>query len=1324
MTVDKNTDGMGNGFGASTARRLDEPLAPDLMDRRATARQSLRLVGGEPDEEEIADRLARLEDVGNFAEFAEPGSVSFQLMQEVFLLDPEAAREKLKHILAKVAGPRHLRPVVAALTEAIENRRLDGMSWKQITDGIKLEIPLEGYAITVVDINAYTACLLKGKYHEKVEAATAIVRTFNEVAKATGAVLLEPVEGDAGMFLTFSAEQQSRLEAELKKRKIPMNVKKLEKDQYSDGTDKYPVDHETGQRIFTESVGIQIMHQTPDELKMVVYSGKGNAKGAVLVRGEAREAAVAYQKKAGPGATLKQDLEGRDCEEPDWNVEPKLPDTINVAVKLIEVLLKISPYLAAAFQQLLNSSKVEGTDVMSAKMNAYYLVLELNSTHEHDAEKVDAFWELLTQEGTGDDRIRLFKPGGSRGMHFWTQGIATPKNFTEAFATFNQRINRFAMECGLMFRLSLGYEDALELIPLPDSFQVDATGPSIVATVRGNAALEGKGDGNWISVDRSAVTAMGLVGVEMTTIYIKGTPYQVVQVRLGPDGKWEVRESLVGRDAQEVEINTFVESLGLNGVALRVHKPANAKDSGYGESALVRAAERFAASKNIQVIQLKNKDTLFDELEVQLGCSCEELIKDPQLLKCQVLLTLDEDSFSPDLAARLDRFLFAMAGTPLGIIYTGAYQFRPEAFMGNAYNGKELSKDLEVGELSSADALNLIFKARPDLEPQDRPLIAQLLTEWAKPLVPRTLIRNFAQALFRQGNGWELKPALLEQAHAGALDYALEAAGLNETDRTVLGVIAEIGYGVPIEFIQSVLDFDCGEALGHLLDEAHPFLIFENGLYSVREASTRQARLLARKHQPAVHAQLQKRGFLRENPLVTEETLDRSMLELEHALVHPESCKSPRTLLLMARLGHYYLKEKKNFGAAYGLYHRFLEACEGHELDMGGLPEDLLHDLVWALLETSHEKDTKRVQLLLKAHPEISTPELMWREKMRLVRLMSSGDVESGSDGNPYTEVLTQLREAYDRMSAAGLTLHKKLIEDLGYVSAFSKSAKDAEATHPSEEVLPLAFDAAALTRISCAARWLVRLSEGVEKKLPTETDLLESLRQAAGAAKLDTLKRLNALETKLVFLETGGGFDKELVSEILRSLVDTYKYLAPVPNDEEMVRINGYYDRASKAFSKLDRPVQTTALDAFLIQSNAAVFHWERKLPLPGVFDKEKEETATTEDRDTVWGILSGYEKKARAQLNQATRHALTHFRLLSTYQLMNFIQLKMRLLKRTFRNEDRAAFEELHSEYIMLTEDAARVHLLIMGQAQDDYYGKECRPIKEAMDAIPTAS
>lgn len=1289
---------------------------------------------------DAARRARILEELGNPVDFAEPGSVSFQLMERIWRLEETEARAILREILAKVAGPRNLRPIIPFLQDIIENRKLEGMSWKNITDNIKLEVPLKGYAITVADMNGYTSCLLKGRDYEKVEAAQSIIVMLNEVAKVTGATLLEPVEGDAGMFLTFSKAQQDHLEAELKRRKVPMRIKKLQQDKHPDGTLKYPMDDEVGSPIFTQSIGVHVIgeEENPqDELRMRAFSGSKGNRGAVRVKGKVRDAAVTYQRKAGPGQVKKEDnAEGRDFELPSWNKEVELPTSNLVAVKLIEALLKMSPDSSAAFKELLNPSKVKGLEtVRTAKMNAYYLALEMNPAEENDGEKVDQFWDLLDQEGTGDPRIEMFKPAGSRGLHFWSKGVKDPKIFREAFANFARQMNRFAKKCELTFRLSVGHEEALEYIPLPDSFQVDATGPSIVSTVRGISGLEGKEDGNWISIDRSAVTAMGLVGVEMTTVYIKGTPYQVVQVRLAEDGTWEVRESLMGRDVEEAKVNKFVDSLGSNGVALRLHKPIGTQESGYGESAMVRAAGRYAKSQGVKVISLKNEEGIFDELEAYVGCSMEELMNSPERLSEKVLLTLDEDSLSPDLAARLDRFLFAMAGTKLGLVYTGAYQFRPEALMGDAYSSETvLSMDVELGVLSPEAALDLVFQARPDLENEDRPLIAVLLREWGHELVPRPLIHNFAPALYKHGGRWEFSPALLDQTRAGEVDYSLEEAGLSETERTVLGVIAEVGYPVPLEFIETVLGFESGEALEAVqtlckpyksrTDEDLPaFVELVNGAYCLREMSIRQARLLARKHKPAIHAQLHAKAFLREDPEVTDESLDRSDLELEHALAHPESCKSPRTLLLVTRLGHFYLTQKKNFGAAYGIYHRFLEACETHDLDLAGLPADLLHDLVWTMLETSHATDTKRAQALLEVQSTGASPELMWRGGMRLQHLLEAKDIQLPPAEDAYAEVIGEMTAAFTKMDEVGIKLHPKLIKDLKLVHVFSNMAKVASTVYPTEEVLPHAFSGAALSRIACASRQLARLAKIVAKKLPEELSLKQSLTAAADKSNLDTVSRLKALEANLVFLETSTPLDQELKAEILRCLLDACKYLAPSPNEEDMVRIQRYYGHAERSFTKLARPVQSAALDTFDVYANAAVFHWEKKLPLTDVFDGEDESNASKEDKEAIWKVLSEYESKVRARLGHSIRHALMPFRLRLTHQLMNFLQLKMRLLARNFQLGERGLFDQLEVEYKSLAEDSARVSFLLTGEVQDDYYGSECLPIKKAVDRMSAA-
>lgn len=1303
-------------LGIGSLLKREDRVPQFLKKPRAAGREALRVVG----QLTPLDRAELLDELGDVHEFAEPGSVSYQLMNHVFAMEPEAARAELERIFDQVAAPLYLRPLIPALIATIEERVVEGETWKISNDNLRIEVPLDGYALIFADKNAYTPVLLKGKYHQKVETAEAIVRDYKHIAHATETVLIQPEEGDAGFFMIFNAEQLVSVEAGLDNSHVPMRIERLKRERHRNGREKYPYNPTSGEHEFTQSVGV---HTIDGPLSIVAYAGNGARRGGVVVTGEAAKKVVGLQKTAGAGEKLRVVNERPSVPNPAWNKKPEIPQSNLVAIKLIEALLQMSPYAPAALSALLKAS--EGGELRTAKMNASYLVLDLQS---EETEKVDHFWRLLTHEGTGTPHIQVFKSAGAHGIHFWSQGISTPKEAEQAVTAFTTQMSRLAHVAGLDMHLSIGHEEALELIPLPDSFQVDATGPSIVATVRANFALEGK-TGNWVSIDSSAVEALGLVGLEMITVYLKDEPYQMVQLQLDALGRWQLQDSLLGRETQKAQLHQFVDELGKNGVVMHVHKPFGAEDSGYGESALIRDAEVYAENSGARVHRLKNGDDLFASLEQSTGYSVEELMTTPKALTTLVLLVLDEEDLSPHVAARLDRFLVAMVGAPVGLIHTGAYRFRHEMFMGNEYQGRQLSKDLPVEALEEGAALELVFRARPDLKETDREVVAGLFKEWGRPLVPRLLIHNFARALVRNGVRLELQKHITKQVWAGQLAQRLEEAGLDEKDRTILGVIAEVGYPVPLEFIQGILGFDCREVLTRLSqpylsrngETVAPFLFFDGGAYVIRESNLRSARLLARKHQPAIHELLRRQNFLREDAIVTDATVDRSVLELEHALAHTDSCTLPRTLLLVTNLGKYYLKDKRDFGAAYGLYHRFLAACAGHGVELKRLPEDLLRDLVWALLETSHEADTRIAQGLLHAHQDLRSPELMWRGEMRLLRLLPSAELAPVPSSSPYSEVVVQIQNKSVVLDAAGIKMHHELIKDIQTLDLFSHTSGVVEGTQAEEEFLKVAFDAAALGRIACAARQFTRLAHAVKDKLPEEMDLLTLLRSTANEASLDAQQRLSGVELSMVGIEALSQVDKELKAEILRCLLGACKYLAPDPTDEDMIRINRYHRRADKSFAGLDRPVQSEALDSFDVAMNAAALHWQMKLPLPQAFPGETETTATSLDREGVWAQLSEREASISTHLKQAVREALLPLRHRLTHQLMNFLQLKMRLLARTYKNEDGAEFHALELQYKSLAADSARLYQVLFGSgsSEPDYYFHEVLPIRKAIDA-----
>lgn len=1224
------------------------------------------------------------------------------------MLDPLEIRRQLEAIYQKVAAPLHLRPFLHALIQELEARRLSGAEWKGINDGIKLEVPLEGYAITVVDANGYTACLLEGNDQERLTTAAALTTAFHECIQEVGAVLLEPVVGDAAKILTFNADQQARLEAALGKLRIPMTVTKLSQAH----PDKYPIDPLTGKPSFTLSIG---KSPAGKGLRGLAYAGKGNRRGGVFVQGDSMDEAETLQKKAGPGETLRSGSFGEAVQEPTWLQVPPLPASILIAIKVIETLLNLSSHSDAAVAELLDGREVVS---LAPRLEAYYAVLNLE---DGDAE---IFWDQYLEQGTGTDHIVLFKPVGSRELHVWSRDIQTPQQFQAAFESFVRQIKKMAKQAGCGMKLGLGYEQALTVLPLPGSFQVDATGSVIVGTVRAVSALRGREEDS-LRVDKTACDALGLRGVEMTTRRVKNAVYQGVDLSIDAEGGMSIPEPLVGREKELMTLHEFVDHLGLNGVALQVRKPDHVEEGGYGTSALLRATERYARKEkgftDEQLMNLGSGENLFTDLEASLGHSVSELMEHPEYLTKPVLLLWDADTVSPQDAARVDRFLFAMIGAPIGLVYSGAYQFRSGAMLGDSYQGRALSGDLEIGPLDETQALELVFQTRTDLDESHEARIRQLLREWGRSFTPRLLIHNFSAALTVRGANCFLDPALCDQVWAGELGHILDAADLDETDRVALGILAEIGFPVSMEELQKLVpDFTWFKPLQKLVSGGFLKSVEENGARRLApaDAKIRKARLLARQYAPALRKGLMENNFFRLDVAEGEDE-ERSAIELEHALGHAETCRNPRTFDLVFRLGRLYLNTKKDFGAAYELYHRFLQVCKDQGVDLKTLPQELVHDLVWALTQTKDKKDATHACELLEAQSGLSS-ELFWRAGAQMPKLLATDDLAALPLDHPHYELMNQLSALSGGLEARGITRHRELEKVLRLEASFSGAETMAAEKHDSSPLLSVAFTGEALSRTAYAARLFARLARDLTDKMPEQSDLIEALCSAASKFELGVRSRLTVLEASLIYLETKTDLDHELWAEILRTLLDIHKYLSPTPNNAEMVWIRASYEKASHSFEGLKRPAQAASLDAADVYFNAAALHWQRKLPLPGVFDGESEETASREGLEQVWVVLDEHQEKVQVQLSQAVSNALLPLRYRLTLQLMNFIQLKMRLLARNFTPERRLLFEQLHDEYKTLASDSARLHQLLEQKPQPDYYALECAPIKRAVDAM----
>lgn len=1281
----------------------------EVVANRGRVRDRLRVVG-EPFPEGD-ERLFDL-DGRHFVDEDSPIQPLFEALATQ--LDKEEGKARLERIYRKVAGAPHLRLLLPALIKEIEFRRREGMPWKEVTDHLHLRVPLDGHALILADENGFTALLtdmIDGEIGQNIETAAGVVRTSTGIINQTNARLVEPMMGDAALMLVKSAAQKVAVQEALAANPAPMTVEHLagKKDEF--GEDKYPL--VDGRRVFTRSVGIYPIGE--DALHLVAYAGKGNRKGGIMVVGEARDKVTQLQKDAGPGETLDA-TEGwtdlRDIVGPDNIDDLPMPKSPWVMLKTMEAVLQMTPYVRSSIPRLLDEGEEDLESLVTPSLDAYYVVLEL------EGGDVENFWAHLVEEGTGSEKIHLFKPEGPRKLHFWTEGVSTPHDFEKEVAGFTRQVARMARAAGAKFKMSRGHEGALQRLPLPGGIQVDATGKSIVDTVRGISCLEGEEDCVWVT--ESACETLGLVGqrAELTTRYIKGRPFRGIVLKIDAEGNTSIRENLLGREEQIAAVQTFVRSLGANGMALKIRKPVDAVDRGYGESAVLRAGDTFARSelgfKDDQIVYLARGKGLFVDLKRKTGHSKDELMENPQLLTEPVLLFLDAESLSAEDSVDLDRFLSAMLGAPIGLIYTGTYQFRPGAMMGEQYKGRELSAEREVGELTLEEAKTLVFQTRTDLTEADSDRVLQLLRDewkgkWGKPLVPRLLIHNFARAIYKRGDMLNLTDAIVNRVWIGELSEMMDKAGLNEHQRTLLGAVAEIGFPVTVRELKGILRFASDRMLEVLTQTEPAFLVAEGEgaerRYRVATEQMRNARLIVAKDKQAIHAYLLRNNFLREErPEVSEASMARCDIEFEHALAYAESCKNPRTVELVRRLGRYHASQKGGFAAAYHVYSSFMEALQRHHIpvDAEFLSADILADLVWAFTQTGNTKDLAYVQQLLAAAKVagIDCPELRWRENFRTKFLSPVDKMDELGAENAMVPVLAELEKFNDFFQTETVD-HKELVRCVRLASMFDASAEQEGEANP---ISRLAFKGASLSRRANAARIMSRLVGILRRQKPEGYEALAvKLSQEALAYKLQILQDLVSIEADLVTTTPDSSFNEELVAETARFVAYVRKYLHGVPNDEEFELTQVNFARAEGILSDLERPLPFAGFDSADVRLNMESIYWESQVT--------NSEYAV--DRTSMMAILDGKESEARGFLNEAVKLGMMPYRYRLTLQVLNWLQTKLRLLKRFPQAGDEAIIARLDSEYQDLSSKSARLLKQLTGENQPDYYVKYFRPL-----------
>lgn len=1279
------------------ADALDEPTTEEVgevEDETEEIRHVLAsAIGDEEDSRTTLEMpiVQRPEDSGdldslcglNPRDFAKEGTAAYILFDKLAGFLPDRAVEAnriLKSIWDQVATLPNLRPIVPALVAELKRRFSEGVRWDKLTEGLHLKVPVEAAFITVADVNGYTDCLGRNiTPGERETTAKAIYSHYKAVADSVGAALVEVI-GDAGVFVTFNSQQQGELERVLHECKIPMKIESLEGKLDANGDPVYP------ERHFTLTVGSWPTNGAG--LQMSVHATDGTRNGCVVVQGAAYEAAVAFQtqvrKTQGRNVQVRADGTTIDYEIPPFLRVPEMPKETLLAIKAIQVLLSIIPSTQVSEGDLLESALSFGTegetvDISAPRLESYYLVLNLDEEAGGD---IDAFLTDLTDCGTGSDVISFLKPVGAHELHFWT-GVAKPEKLLDEFRAFSRRIGQLAQKYNLSFQLSGAHETALQLIKPQGGVQLDPAGSSILATVRANQWLRAQGKKNIVFIDESAVEALGIVGAERTTFWVKGEKFTGVLVNTDAEGRIIVPEVLIGREREQESIRHFIDNLGHNGVSLCIRKPSHAVESGYGESALLRYARRYAEKAGF-------KD---DEL-IELG-SGENLLKAlPNPLPDRLLLFLDRPtSLSAEEVCRLDRFLLDHAGLKVGLVHNGCYEFQPQAVLGETNPERNLSQILELTGFDPEKAADLVFIARPEFDSEtDRPQILRLLSDWSRERACRPLIHNFARALRRDGTIISLDHAVSERVWAGEWASHLDRAGLGDMERMVLGVVAEMGVPVSKEDLGALVR---GANIDGCIAALSPeFVCREGDLIQLADPNMRSLRVLAGALRPMIRARLAGQSTFMNWEAIESENLNQAMVQLEHALDDSALCIDERTLGFVYELGHRHLVGEKNFAAGYRLYHRFYAALSHHGKSAEALSKhpNLVHDLAWAFTQTGSKADLKMARNVIQ-DSGLNTPELTWRLNWSIPNgTMGPEHLESGSFPDGFDEIHFELIRTKIQIMD-GHTVAKGRFSELERVlalaSSFEKSARELQ----EGSRLRLAFEAAALSRRAFTARLCALLAGNLKEINLHDAAWLSQRGKELREAVLQKMEALKDGQTEV----SRDHFDMELAAMYNSFLAKSMKYLHPIPAQKELDETQALFTGAKLGLRSLSRPSHFDLLDTADVSFNNLNLFWHGKM-------KNWEDNgieAGDFDGRFVATSLDALQGAIKPDLEQAMHSGMLAHESRLLAQQLNVLELKLRL--DILEDQKRDDLQSIITEYRRLAGRAYHLDTLLKGRASD---------------------
>jgi len=977
----------------------DRPSGPPM-----TAKEALRhdtfgssALAGVPDRfgetlREVVDSRTLLLDVP-IAKIGRYGDLSFSLLSNAITLKGtggieinETGLEKIRCAWRNSTRAPFVKGIIGPLVDVIKERmrvcKEAGHSYLDVTNDLSLSVEIICMLLQG-DINGYSQISTESEVHQKASVSADYYTGLGGI----GGNIAEQIQGDAALSMIPGGLSEG---LSAMKRYDDLDIAITDPDLIAlirpETEQPYFPKVSEGRHRVTFSLGMKQGKVTVD-----LRTGKAGERGLIRAHGADYKEVVDLQSAAKPGESLldsklidKARLLGVNVTDsgkvlsipdhlnqaPDRDEDLTFPeDDLILAVKVVEALCKLFPNLGSIDAL----TKEEGVELTS-ELNCTYMVVKFKSPEGKDVTELNPFWNALASQGTGSKSVGYFKVVGDT-VHC-TARIEDKEDWKGSLTPFFKQMHKIAQSFGLEAHISVAYEDALEILPVPNSAYVDYTGEAIVASYRG-ASL--RREGSWISLDRSFLKYTGLMTNEMSTFGAKGLSYQHVFWDIEEDGKIVPHETeLVGVSHIETAIQDFLQVEDPRKV-FQLLPPNGYEGTGSGVSALQRRSVQIAIDEcgvsSDRIRSIHGTQGSPRELVASiLGCKPAELGRAMKSLSDPVLI-IKEGPTSVQQQEELDwlaRTAYA-AQVPLKQMVDGTVD-TSDTF----YNGEVLERQ-SLRELTIAEALGMIFEARADLDPAtDTRILRSLIRSWVNHregrwLVPRYILNELAVQLVKDGDTVSLPEAKERRDWMGELARELESKKVSQRGRTIVGILALVGEPLTAEELTTVYSqayravplSEIKEELKVLgLSGEQPFIVCEGAKCRLGPWDRKLGMMLARKGETQIRKWAIERNLVYQ---VSDANLNTAEREFEHRTKVREFCVLPRTFELVADLIEHYGREKKNVVAAMTVARRYLQATQRYAQVLNPCPANkrLLMKMSWVIMQVGTPEEKKTISAYL-----------------------------------------------------------------------------------------------------------------------------------------------------------------------------------------------------------------------------------------------------------------------------------------------------------------------------------------------------------------------